>query len=1130
MSTSSNRCRRRKTRSSFRLESLEARRLPAGSPVSASIVKLAEVEPNDTLDVSQALGDLSALTGVEVTGQVGDGQGGASDVDWYRFTIDGASRVSLKAATTTGRSGFESVLSLYNDDPGDSGDPYDPIGHRLLEQATATPSGATSIDRLLGAGTYYLAISGDGNRDFHPLIASSGLPGRTGAYDLKITSTSAGLSAGDGPTVLASDPSDGASLVRSPLALRVDLSGPVDPSTVVAGQTVRLLTNPLGRFGDGNDQDVLLSSVNYSASIGELQLFPSDPLAPGTYRIVLSGDASSGLPTIADADGTPLGKGSKSPQGRDQAVTFRVGASATGQDLGTIPFASPIRVEGAIGVDPSFRPTLSADPSNPDPEFNPANQVNVYRFHVGGTGPSALLAEVFAGRIGSPLTPGLSLYRVGPDGQTLQFVDGNLSSYNNTQATDGSQPLQSDPVLTSPLTPGDYALVVADSFNTPSPQEGNVPGTPGLLDPNQPHGAQNGNSTGPYVLELSIQPTPEAPKVVKSSPSDGQTLDRAPTQLSVQFSEPVNVRSLAFQTFQQSSQRTVSSIYVQSADGTRFFPRFVSFGSRTNQATFQMLDGLAPGDYTLHLSGKAGLTDLGGNPLAGNDPSGDEVIHFRVAGTDRGIKGDPTAGFTGNFAPLPAGRVDLGVIFPDEWQAGLTLKPADVPGSSTTSTSGSSRVDQYRFTVLQDQTYFIALAGAHLPAGLQIALTDDQGNPVGSASTGGGQVLSASLVAGTYRISVTGFGVADALSTGYAFRLALLGSFDNPPPLLDGPSPALAFQIIDDPAPAAPSPAPPTSPTAPNSGGGSDSPGGSTPSTPISTTTGSPSGQVVAGQPSVTPPAGNPSGATLAGAGGSGFQVGPVGAASSHPEASGSSVALLPHDGSIAPSTVAHPNDLIVFGIGPVGGAHGDGGPSSLAASPQFAMQTPARGIDNLIAILAMSVSGQASPFARAYARDAEIPEAPSSEVDEPRVLAPVSGPIEVADELSTRSECPGDPLETPTEQVAESRPMIPDGDGPVPPAPAGISLAATVPADRPAEEGRTRGFAARMAFLAFGAAIAAASCWYGQIRGQATPRARLGTSVASKGSHSPRRRGPDSRAGGTRMSTATAEPVALLS
>ena len=116
-------------------------------------------------------------------------------------------------------------------------------GYRLIDQVDgASDGGVAAFDELLGQGTYYLAVSGDGNFDFHPLLAGSGMPGSTGDFNLQVAVQDAGLGSATGPQVLTSNPAAGA-LPRAPslLAIRVDLSGPLDQSTIIAGQTVQLL-------------------------------------------------------------------------------------------------------------------------------------------------------------------------------------------------------------------------------------------------------------------------------------------------------------------------------------------------------------------------------------------------------------------------------------------------------------------------------------------------------------------------------------------------------------------------------------------------------------------------------------------------------------------------------------------------------------------------------------------------------------------------------------------------------------------------------------------------------------------------------------------------------------------------
>src|SRR5262249_56212207 len=131
-----------------------------------------------------------------------------------------------------------------------------------------------------------------------------------------------------------------------------------------------------------------------------------------------------------------------------------------------------------------------------------------------------------------------------------------------------------DSVLYASLTAGqDYYVAVAGGSNTPSPLEGQPPGSPGVYDPNIPNSAQNGLSTGPYLLNLLVQATPDPPHVVATSPIAGETLTQIPTQLTVKFDEPMNLAQLAASTFQVVSQKIQPPIYIQGPDGSQDFPR-----------------------------------------------------------------------------------------------------------------------------------------------------------------------------------------------------------------------------------------------------------------------------------------------------------------------------------------------------------------------------------------------------------------------------------------------------------------------------------------------------------------------------------------------------------------------------
>ena len=224
---------------------------------------------------------------------------------------------------------------------------------------------------------------------------------------------------------------------------------------------------------------------------------------------------------------------------------------------------------------------------------------------------------------------------------------------------------------------------MADGSNTASPIEGQMPGSPGILDPNQPGSAQLGWSTGPYVLSFLVQPTPDPPRVLASSPSNGQVLDQPPTQITVQFSEPINIQQLAFQAFETDGASNAPPGLCRGGRRDEVLPSILSYDRTTNQATFQMLDGLPNGFYALHLSGPGGLTDLGGNPIVGNDPSGDYVITFQVQGPARDISGNLTDGYTIMSQTGTGVTQDLGVLFPHELQAGVTIVCGPDPGASS---------------------------------------------------------------------------------------------------------------------------------------------------------------------------------------------------------------------------------------------------------------------------------------------------------------------------------------------------------------------------------------------------------------------------------------------------------------
>jgi hypothetical protein len=744
-----------------------------------------------TLDQALSLGDL--VGSVAVTGAIAPTPSQPAQVNWYSFVLGGPADVILSARTRLGQAA--PVLSLFNSDTSDFSDPLDPLGHRLVAQAQGAAGSASALTRPLAAGTYYVAVSGAGDRYFNPFLADSGYPGAAASYSLTLSETDLPLAPSDGPVVLAATPAAGDQLGRSPLAVRLDLSTALDPTSVLQGLNVRLTFNPAGTFGDSGDQDVPLNFVNYTPEANELQLFPVDALAPGYYRVDLGGDGSGGQPVLLGADGAPLGADAAHPAGQDFALTFRVtgvegnsaGAAddtlATAHDLGGLNSAGLVQVTGAIGDDPAY------DPGNSDPTLaNAAADVDVYHFRVSGAGDYALTAEAFAGRIGSPLDPALSLFKLDPATGSYQLVGVNDNTLNGQQATNGSAPLFTDPVLFAGLTAGDYYLAVSGTGNDPDPTLGLAPGVFPVFDPTLTHSGAGGFTTGDYVLNLFVQPVAAPPQVVSVSLQPGATLDAPPTTFTVQFSEPVNLPQLLYQAGQQTNTTDIPAVYVLGPDGVSYYPRMVSYNASTNVATFLMLDAVPNGPAELHLSGPAGLTDLAGQPLVGSpDAAGDCVVPFTVDGPARGSPGDPLLWSGGQAGDSAAAPQVLGVLFPHELQNGAVVQRTAQAGATDTA-------DYYQFQVLQGREYVMTLYGTGLPAGALPTLTDAAGHAVGGVPQGKGGIKF-TLDAGTYVVRVGGWSSAKAATVQYQLRLGLTGAGENPPPLTDGPAPAIRVQF-----------------------------------------------------------------------------------------------------------------------------------------------------------------------------------------------------------------------------------------------------------------------------------------------------------------------------------------------
>lgn len=781
------------------LESLETRCLPSVTGWPGLLQPLVETEANNTLDQAHDLGNLSLLGQGEAVGTIGTEDTDA-DVDWYSFTLDRPAQLTATTLNEQGGSTLQSVLGLYTTDPLFQG--------LLTQDDGAARTGDARVERPLAAGTYYLAVSGSGNRAFHPYLADSGLEGSLGDYGLLITATDLGIDPADIPSVLISEPANAAVLNASPFVLRVGFSAPLDPNSVLADQSVQLFFHPDGTFGDGNELPVMLAAANLNTAGDEIQVLPMAPFGPGYYRLFVAGDSGNAM-FVTDLAGNPLGQ--------DVTLDFQIDGregraatdpaddtAATARELGDLTGGAVVQVGGAIGDDPAY------DPASSDPLLiNPAADVDLYHFRIDQPGRHAFIAEAFAGRIGSPLDPGLTLFRVDPD--DIDPSDGNLllvasndSTLNKSTSTNGLIPLYTDAALFSGLTEGDYYLAVSGSGNVPSIAAGLLPGTGGIFDPNVSHSGENGSTpTGSYVLNVRLQLDEAPPAVVTATPLDGTELGAPPTHLRVQFNEPVNLPWL-YQNYQQPTQSDQAAIYLRGADGNDYYPRLVSYDNATNQAEFLLLDALPNGEHALHLSGPQGLTDLAGNPLPGNDPSGDYVIRFTVNSPTRGTTGNPLLWADQEPNDTPGQPQVLGVLFPRELQDGVriernfTADPASAPADTG---------DYYQFSILQQRSYFFF----GRPAGTQLTLRNSAGNLVSLTSQQGGAVFLGNLQPGTYVLGISGWTTAQAATVSYQLRITMGGSMENPTPLTVGPAPAYRIRLVTT----APPPPPPTGDTNP---------------------------------------------------------------------------------------------------------------------------------------------------------------------------------------------------------------------------------------------------------------------------------------------------------------------------
>lgn len=719
------------------VESLEARAL-----LSAVAIETLTSDAPDTLD--QAI-DLGTFTVAEVAGKI-DGNG--MDVDWYAFTLSATSTVTFDC--TAGE------VSLYNDVAGNFTDSLGNIGQRLLGQASAAGPGIASMTRDLAAGTYYVAISGEGNSYFHPLLANSGIPGETGNYVLSINSTPLDTSSSTDPVVLAVD--------ASPLGVRLNLSEALDFTPVVQMTTA-------------GGASVTVASVRQILGGTELQIVPGAPLTPGDYSAVVK-DAAGNVRLSFEVHISAAFGSENGNQGND--------TPANSVNLGNIETQGLLQISGIIGDDPYYQF------SRANPTLFAGNDVDLFRFHIGSTGAIGLQAEVFAGRIGSTLDAGLSLYRLDPATGLLVFVTGNNQTFNTTATTNRLFPLFADSVLMTGLTAGDYYLAVSQGWNTASTLElqSPVPGS-GIHNPALAHSGSVGSNIGSYVLNVQVVTLGDPPQVVSASIADQSTLPSAPTELTVKFTQYMNLAGPALASYFEGEQSLLSGVFIRDSQGHSYNPRFTAFDPSTFEAHFVMADRIPAGNYELHLRGSLGVTNAFGRPLVGNSANGDYVVRFSVSATAVGTNGNPLVWTHDPSTDATGAPQVLGALFPTETRSAVKIVRSSHPGTH----SAGDTADDYQFQILQTQPYVFQLSGNHLTSGASLELFDAAGNPVATSSLNGSTTLIAHLRTGTYRVRITGWPSSVPSGINYQLSIHTPAQSDNAPPLFSGPAASVGSRL-----------------------------------------------------------------------------------------------------------------------------------------------------------------------------------------------------------------------------------------------------------------------------------------------------------------------------------------------
>jgi len=300
-----------------------------------------------TVDLDGTISTATDLGSAPVTysAAIGDETIGDKDVDFYAVEVE--SNQSLTIALDSGGAGLDAYLKLFT-------------GAGVLLDENDDTSGAdpeiTYDFSALGAGTYYVAVSGSPNTTYDPFATGSATSGSTGSYDLQISGFSVHLDF-DGTIPLAR--SVGSLPAQMSATIGDEPVGALDVDfylvDVSAGETIGFDVDA-DELGYGLDAELrLFDSAGNELELSDDATDPDSGLSgldpyieftfgsTGKYYVAVSGAPNDGYSAFAEASGVSGDTG-------DYVLRVRSIGSASDAN-GTLATATPISPSDTVSAE-----------------------------------------------------------------------------------------------------------------------------------------------------------------------------------------------------------------------------------------------------------------------------------------------------------------------------------------------------------------------------------------------------------------------------------------------------------------------------------------------------------------------------------------------------------------------------------------------------------------------------------------------------------------------------------------------------------------------------------------------------------------------------------------------------------